>query len=126
MPIPSPLEAEALEEALEDAYEGMWYKLSTYEFIKSIRSSDSENIITNFFDEIMVLYNLVGNRSDLSIYNNSDNMIAIFNIKMDTEKDANALYSNLNNSDFSVYNTVFNISMTIDDNIITTTIQKIN
>lgn len=100
--------------------------MSTYEFIKSIRSSDSENIITNFFDEIMVLYNLVGNRSDLSIYNNSDNMIAIFNIKMDTEKDANALYSNLNNSDFSVYNTVFNISMTIDDNIITTTIQKIN
>lgn len=100
--------------------------MSTYEFIKSISSGDSENIITNFFDEIMVLYNLVGDRSDLSIYNNSNNMIAIFNIKMNTEKDANILYSSLNNSDFSVYNTVFNISMTIDDNIITTTIQKIN
>lgn len=81
-------------------------------------------VVTKFFDEIMVLYNLMGNRQDIDICTDDDASRANFVLLMESEDDAKTLYSRMNNNIFSVYGTKYLISMNISGASITTVISK--
>lgn len=98
--------------------------MNTIEFVHNLNSDDLSSIITNFFDEIMVLYNLVGDRQDLDICTENDASLATFILLMESEEDATKLYNDLNQSSFSVYSDRFDINMEINRASIKTTIIK--
>lgn len=98
--------------------------MNTSEFIQSIDSDNIPFIIANFFEEIMVLYNLIGNMNNLNISSNSDASLATFILTMDSHEQALELYENLNNTDFSVYEHRFYVSMQLNDKQIITTITQ--
>lgn len=100
--------------------------MNTFEFAKNFNSDDISPIVTRFFDEIMVLYNLVGNRQDIDICTDNDSSIATFILMMDSEKDAQNLLNSLNYTTFSVYGDMFLISMSLSGASITTTISRVN
>lgn len=93
------------------------------EFANGINTTDAAFMIKQYFDEIMILYELIGNRQDIDICT-GNNDIAEFILTMNTKKDAKKLYNSLNNTVFSVYNDTFSISMILNDQSITTTITK--
>ena len=95
------------------------------DFIKIIDSDDLSAVIANFFDEIMVLYNLIGGRQDLKIQSDGSATAATFTLIMETVDDAQELYEKLNGTDFSVYGITFSISMNVSKNAITTIINQI-
>ena len=95
---------------------------TTTEFIHNFNSDDLSTTILNFFDEIMVLYNLVGNRQDLDICTDNNVSLATFILLMESEKDAKELYNHLNASSFSVYNDVFDINMELNGASVISTI----
>ena len=41
--------------------------MDTTNFIKNFNPDDIATVVTRYFDEIMVLYRLVGNRQDMDI-----------------------------------------------------------
>jgi hypothetical protein len=98
--------------------------MNTTEFIHNIDSDNISLIIANFFDEIMVLYNLVGSREDLSISSDSNASLATFMLVMDSDEQALELYESLNNKNFSVYENNFYINMYLSGNRITTVITQ--
>ncbi len=94
------------------------------EFVHNFNSDDLPSIIINYFDEVMVLYNVVGNRQDLDICTDNNASLSTFILLMESEDDAKTLYENLNQSSFSVYNTKYNINMEINKASIKTIITK--
>ena len=99
--------------------------MSTSEFISKIDLNSLSDIITKFFDEIMVLYNLVGSRRDMTISSNGNSSRATFNINMSSEDDAVNLYNTLNNTFFTIYRDKYIIEMQLSGRIILTTIYKV-
>lgn len=98
--------------------------MNTTEFVKNFSSDNISAMVVNFFDEIMVLYNLIGDRQDLDICTDDSSSVATFTLLMENEADAKTLYDNLNNSEFEVYGNKFNISMTLSESSIITVISK--
>lgn len=98
--------------------------MNTTEFVKNFSSDNISAMVVNFFDEIMVLYNLIGDRQDLDICTDDSSSVATFTLLMENEADAKSLYDNLNNSEFEVYGNKFNISMTLSESSIITVISK--
>lgn len=89
--------------------------------------SDNMHIyVCKFFDELMVLYHLVGVRDNTSISIHDDNSGVTFDIRMNSTQEANELYSSFNNTDFIVYGIKFTISMNVNENIVSTVISKAN
>ena len=86
--------------------------------------NDVSTFVCKFFDELMVLYHLIGIRDDATISFNSDTQEVTFNIKMKTAADAKELVSDFNNTDFIIYGIKFNISMTSRRNVVYTSISK--
>lgn len=95
------------------------------DFIKNIDSNDLSAVIANFFDEIMILYNLIGGRQDLKVQVDESATTATFTLVMDNDSDAKELYSKLNGMDFSIYGITFAIAMNINNESISTTITQI-
>ena len=81
--------------------------MNTTEFVKNFSSDNISAMVVNFFDEIMVLYNLIGDRQDLDICTDDSSSVATFTLLMENEADAKSLYDNLNNSEFEVYGNKF-------------------
>lgn len=99
--------------------------MDAVDFIKGFDSDNMPITVMNHFDEIMVLYNLVGHRQDLDICTENDGApAATFILLMDSESDAVDLYNNLNNTDFTVYGNTYDISMQLNQASISTTINK--
>ena len=99
--------------------------MDAIDFVKNLDSDDISSVVTHCFDEIMVLYNLVGSRQDVDICtDDNSSSAAAFTILMDSQGDAKALFENLNGKDFNVYGTSFNISMSMHGECIKTTISK--
>lgn len=96
------------------------------DFVRNFNSDNLPHIVTKFFDEIMVLYDITGNRQDIDICTNEESKIAKFTLLMDSERDAMDLYNSLNGSRFSVYGISFLISMTISNESIETIIQRVH
>lgn len=98
--------------------------MSTSEFVSKIDRGSISNVITRFFDEIMILYNLVGSRMDMTISADNSSSVAKFVITMTNENDAINLYNNLNNTYFSIYNDKYIILMQLSGRSISTVINK--
>lgn len=98
--------------------------MSTSEFVSKIQKDSISGIITRFFDEIMILYNLVGSRMDMTISADNSSSIATFLITMSSENDAINLYNTLNNTYFSIYSDKYIISMQLSGRSISTVINK--
>lgn len=98
--------------------------MSTSEFISKIDLGSISNIITKFFDEIMVLYNLVGSRRDMRISTDGNSSRATFILCMNSEADAINLYNTLNNKFFTIYRDKYIIEMQLSGRSISTVIYK--
>lgn len=98
---------------------------TTRDFVHNLNSDDIPYIVANYFDEIMVLYNLVGSRQDIDICTDSSNKAIKFILLMDCEESAIELYNALNNTEFSVYRDRFSIGMTLSESSITTIITRL-
>lgn len=96
------------------------------DFIHNFNSDDLPKIVTTFFDEIMVLYNLIGSRQDIDICTDNKASVATFILLMDSERDAKDLYNTLNSTYFSVYGIRFSIDMSLSSESITTIVRRVS
>lgn len=94
------------------------------EFANDISSGNTADMIKQYFDEVMVLYNVIGHRDEIKIVSTENTSVAQFNILANSNKDAEILYSKLNGRYFNIYNTKFLISMALNENSIITNISK--
>ena len=90
------------------------------EFINSLSSSSDmsvEEIILNHFEEVMILYNLVGNCDTMSI--TVDNKIVDpFVISFDTKKDANIMQDLINGTFLHIYGYKYLINSIVEGKIV--------
>lgn len=98
--------------------------MSTNDFVQQINPENLSHIVTIFFDEIMVLYNLIGKRKDLTISADMDSSEASFTIMMNSEEDAVSLCNSLNDTYFSVYDDKYLIQMQVSERTVSTIIKK--
>ena len=98
--------------------------MNTSEFVSRIDKDSISMVITKFFDEIMILYNLLGNRTDMTISADNSNSIATFLLNMGNEDEALNIYNMLNNTYFSIYSDKYIISMQLSGRSISTVIYK--
>lgn len=80
------------------------------DFVHSINSSDIASAVTKYFEEVMILYNLLGYH-DLDICADIDTSMATFTVLMESEKEAFSMYKRLNGSNFTVYGITYKINM---------------
>lgn len=99
---------------------------SLLEFINNVNSEQLPFIITKSFNELMVLYNLIGNCKDMSIDTEQAVLPIVFKLTMDSDNSAEILYNRLNNYEFSVYESKYIILMDLLDNLVSTTIKAIS
>lgn len=85
--------------------------MNSEEFVKSITSDDIARVITKSFDEVMVLYHLVGTRQDIDICTDNSNMPISFVLLMESESDAIKLTESMNGMDFTVFGTGYTVAM---------------
>lgn len=98
--------------------------MTTDEFVKAISSDDIASVVTHCFDELMVLYHIVGTRQDIDICTSNSNSPIAFMLLMDSESDAIKLTESMNGLDFSVYGSTYVVSMTCTGATIHTLIRK--
>ena len=78
------------------------------EFINKFNQASIFDVMTKFFDEIMVLYNLIGERDINNIELNNDS-IASFIINTFSIECATRIYNDLNGTSFNVYGSSYDI-----------------
>lgn len=98
--------------------------MNSFDFVRRIDHDHICEIMAKFFDEIMVLYNLVGDKKDIIISTDTNCPSTKFILLMNTEKDAIELFNNLNNMVFTVYDDKFVIEMELSGRYISTVIYK--
>lgn len=96
--------------------------MQTETFIEKFDRINIDIAITKFFDELMILYNLIGNIEDMAIFTSNNNNCAEFNIRSNSEDNLKKIYDSLNTTSFSIYNTTYNIYMEINNDVINTKI----
>lgn len=82
-------------------------------FLGSIEYPDQDIsfFLIKCFDELMVLYNLIGCRDGIQICANNDNGTVEFIISAKSATDAERLFSHMNNNNFAIYGNHYNIIM---------------
>ena len=87
------------------------------DFLKSIHYDDFPKDAMMFFDEIMVLYNIIGHKNGMDITKVNDSSAIKFNIFFDITVECERTYEMLNGTDFSVYGKKYIVNMMrVDDN----------
>lgn len=87
------------------------------DFLKSIHYNDFPRDAMLFFDEIMALYNVIGQRDGMDITKVDDRSTIKFNIHFDDASECKRTYETLNGTDFSVYSKKYIVNMVlINDN----------
>lgn len=95
------------------------------EFATMIKSDNAATMIKQYFDEIMVLYDIIGHREDIFISTgNNLNNTTEFKLELNSEKSARELFNRLNGVTFSAYNDQYLITMTNQGKRIIATIDK--
>ena len=100
--------------------------MTTEDFVKAITSDDIVQVVTQCFDELMVLYHIVGTRQDIDICTDNSKMPISFILLMESESDAIKLTESMNGLDFSVYESSYIIGMSCTGATIHTTIRKVS
>lgn len=98
--------------------------MSTSEFVNKIDDGNRSSTVVRFFDEIMILYNLLGSKRDMKIYADGGSSIATFTLEMNSDDDAVDIYNTLNNTFFSIYNDKYIIEMSLSGRSVLTSIYK--
>ena len=98
--------------------------MSTSEFVSKINDGNSPDTVVRFFDEIMILYNLLGSKRDMKIYADGGASVATFTLMMNSDDDAVNIYNTLNNTFFSIYNDKYIIEMSLSGRSVLTSIYK--
>ena len=100
--------------------------MTTEDFVKAITSDDITKVVTQCFDELMVLYHIIGTRQDIDICTDNSKMPISFILLMESESDAIKLTESMNGLDFSVYGSSYIIGMSCTGATIHTTIRKVS
>ena len=98
--------------------------MTTDSFTKNIHHDKSNILYPYYFDEIMVLYNIIGNMPNIKISVNENENDMIFIIKTQSKEDAMSLSNFANGMRFNVYNTKYNIKMNRKKSNLYTSISK--
>ena len=96
--------------------------MSIIDFVNQIHHEDATNIV-QCFDQIMILYNFIGTRQNVSISVDGNN--ATFEILFASSSDASNLYEFLNGTQFMIYQNRYNIEMVLSGATIFTKIFKV-
>lgn len=91
-------------------------------FINRINNDDANNIV-RYFDQIMILYNFIGRKQNVSVSVDGSN--AIFEILFENSMDAYNMYNFLNGSHFEIYQSRYIIEMELSGVTILTKINKV-
>lgn len=91
--------------------------LDSVEFCNSIFTNDRPRLIAMGFEQLMVLYDLVGKRENFSISENDSEPIS-FDLIMDTEGDAITLIGELNFATFSIGDSSYSITLGRQNNVV--------
>ena len=97
---------------------------TTFDFVKEIKNPSE--YVCKYFDELMVLYHLVGVIDDTSLCLDKNSTDVTFKITMKTKDDAIELFNRLNGTSFCIYDTKFSISMHRKRNAVYTSVYKNN
>lgn len=98
--------------------------IASDDFVKSITSDDMCQLVTKCFDELMVLYHIVGSREDIEICADNSGTNVSFTLMMESEEGAAKLTENMDGLDFSVYGMVYIVDMICSGSSIKTIIRK--
>lgn len=91
-------------------------------FVNKIHHDDA-NYIARYFDQIMILYNFIGRRQNVSI--SMDGTNTTFEIIFDNEVEASSLYEFLNGTQFNIYQNRYTVEMQLSGVTILTKIYKV-
>lgn len=91
-------------------------------FVNRINNNDASDIV-RCFDQIMILYNFIGHKQNVSVSVDGSN--AIFEIVFENNMDANNLYNFLNGTHFNIYQNRYIIEMELSGVTILTKIYKV-
>jgi hypothetical protein len=91
-------------------------------FVNKIHHDDA-NYIARYFDQIMILYNFIGRRQNVSI--SMDGTNTAFEIVFDNEVEASSLYEFLNGTQFNIYQNRYTVEMQLSGVTILTKIYKV-
>ena len=91
-------------------------------FVNKIHHDDA-NYIARYFDQIMILYNFIGRRQNVSI--SMDGTNTAFEIIFYNEVEASSLYEFLNGTQFNIYQNKYTVEMQLSGVTILTKIYKV-
>jgi len=100
--------------------------ISRYEFIKdSISSDNPTHDLSHYYDEMSVLYYLIGGRSDIDIFTGKDKGKFGFSLLLEKEESASILQTRCNGAKYNVYGESYKIKAKISKpNTVFLTIKK--
>ena len=91
-------------------------------FVNRIHHDDANHIV-RYFDQIMILYNFIGRKQNVSV--SVDGTNTVFEIVFDNELDASNLYEFLNGTQFNIYQNKYIVEMQLSGVTILTKIYKV-
>ena len=91
-------------------------------FVNRIHHDDANHIVT-YFDQIMILYNFIGRKQNVSV--SVDGANTTFELVFDNELDASNLYEFLNGTQFDIYKNRYIVEMQLSGVTILTKIYKV-
>lgn len=93
------------------------------EFVKSIDNMVAEDIF-NKFDELMALYNLIGEYNNIKIKQTSSD-VASFSIDFNDEDSANTFVNRINNSVLPIYEILLSIQCILNKQSVNITLLRV-
>ena len=92
----------------------------TISFVKSIETPNFEKAVSEFFDQHMALYNMVGSCTAIQRINGevTDSSIS-FDLKFGSKKEAKSMYESLDHTIPYIYGRRFDLNKEVKDNTVT-------
>lgn len=101
--------------------------MSFVEFGKDLNTGGLGPLVAHAFDELMVLYRMIGVRQDLEICtDNQDDGSVKFNLLTPSRKDAKKLIEEFHGTQIQVYGYTYEIHMNQHNSTVETTIDRIH
>lgn len=97
--------------------------LTTEEFFHNLHINNMHSAVATSFDQLMVLYNLIGTTSDIEFAQDKQGN-TVFDLLCETEESAGNIYNTLNDMKYMVFGRQYIINMNISGCSIHTVITK--
>lgn len=86
--------------------------MDAIDFIQGIKCEDFQSSVINYFDQNMMMYNLIGHYKDIGITAGHDQVCITYTIHPDQADNINALILSLTSVPCILYDKVFSIQIT--------------